>query len=185
MTATSTLIDNLRKDTRSLHLASRRLVSGNQRLLLLVNRLKNSSPLCKDEKEQQAFVDNLLHAAQPDGVVTLILTLPRRLLSSLRQIPGTAQRTGDPTKVHWCHEQRRAAPRHRRASQRKASKWEFQEGLVEQLLADVGDEPGALPLLSHALLETWKRRSGRWMTLAGLSGKRQGQGAIARVRCHL
>ena len=28
------------------------------------------------------------------------------------------------------------------------------------LLRDVGDEPGALPLLSHALLETWRRRRG-------------------------
>lgn len=38
------------------------------------------------------------------------------------------------------------------------------------LLHDVGDEPGALPLLSHALLETWKRRRGRMMTLAGYAG---------------
>ncbi len=35
------------------------------------------------------------------------------------------------------------------------------------LLQEVGDEPGTLALLSHALLETWKRRHGRTMTFAG------------------
>ena len=39
--------------------------------------------------------------------------------------------------------------------------WKIQEGLVKVILDDVGYEPGALPLLSHALLETWKRRRGR------------------------
>ena len=38
--------------------------------------------------------------------------------------------------------------------------WKIQEGLVEVILDDIGTEPGALPLLSHALLETWKRRRG-------------------------
>jgi formylglycine-generating enzyme required for sulfatase activity len=45
--------------------------------------------------------------------------------------------------------------------------WDFQPGLVDLILQDVGEEPGALPLLSHALLETWKRRQGRTMTLQG------------------
>ncbi len=35
--------------------------------------------------------------------------------------------------------------------------WQFQPGLVEEMLEDVGQEPGALPLLSHALRETWER----------------------------
>jgi hypothetical protein len=56
---------------------------------------------------------------------------------------------------------------------------------VEQLLRGVGaegaatPEPGALPLLSHALLETWKRRRGTQMTLAGYHEAWRVQGAIA------
>ncbi len=38
---------------------------------------------------------------------------------------------------------------------------------MDLILQDVGTEPGALPLLSHALLETWKRRQGRTLTLQG------------------
>ncbi|MFU8771799.1 MAG: BMP family ABC transporter substrate-binding protein [Anaerolineales bacterium] len=42
-------------------------------------------------------------------------------------------------------------------------------------------EPGALPLLSHALLETWKRRNGRWLTLRGYAEASGVHGAIART----
>src|SRR5207302_643635 len=34
------------------------------------------------------------------------------------------------------------------------------------VLRDVAGEPGALPLMSHALRETWERRNGRTLTVA-------------------
>ena len=49
----------------------------------------------------------------------------------------------------------------------KRGQWAFEPGLVDLILRDAGDEPGALPLLSHALLETWKRRAGHTLTLKG------------------
>ncbi|NJN05885.1 MAG: hypothetical protein HC814_05255 [Rhodobacteraceae bacterium] len=63
----------------------------------------------------------------------------------------------------------------------------FDDGLVDILLRDVGaadnqtPEPGALPLLSHALLETWQRRdpSQNRLTLAGYTEAGGVQGAIA------
>ena len=57
--------------------------------------------------------------------------------------------------------------------------WKIQEGLVEVMLDDVGYEPGALPLLSHAMLETWKRRRGRTLTLSGYTEAGGVRGAIA------
>ena len=44
-----------------------------------------------------------------------------------------------------------------------------------------GDEPGALPLLSHALLETWQRREGNRLTLAGYTEAGGVRGAIAKT----
>ena len=41
-----------------------------------------------------------------------------------------------------------------------------EEALVTRLIADVGHQAGALPLLSHALRETWHRRQGISLTLA-------------------
>ncbi len=54
-------------------------------------------------------------------------------------------------------------------------------GLVDLLLHDVGHEPGALPLLSHALMETWQRRRGRMMTLSGYTSSGGVRGAIAET----
>ena len=59
--------------------------------------------------------------------------------------------------------------------------WKVQEGLVDVILGDLGDEPGALPLLSHALLETWKRRRGRVLTVSGYTASGGVQGAIAQT----
>ncbi len=59
--------------------------------------------------------------------------------------------------------------------------WEFEPGLVDLILRDVGDEPGALPLLSHALLETWKRRNGHTLTLKGYHDAGGVRGAIAQT----
>jgi DNA-binding SARP family transcriptional activator/WD40 repeat protein len=43
----------------------------------------------------------------------------------------------------------------------------LEPGLVDLLVTEVRDDPGALPLLSHALLETWKRREGNTLTVDG------------------
>lgn len=39
----------------------------------------------------------------------------------------------------------------------------FEAGLSNSILDDVQGEPGAMPLLQHALLELWKRRHGKWL----------------------
>ena len=59
--------------------------------------------------------------------------------------------------------------------------WQLEPGLVDLLLRDVGEEPGVLPLLSHALLETWRRRRGRRLTLASYAAAGGVQGAIAQT----
>lgn len=53
--------------------------------------------------------------------------------------------------------------------------------LTARLLAEVADEPGGLPLLSHALLETWRRRRGRTLTEAAYEAAGGIHGAIART----
>ena len=69
----------------------------------------------------------------------------------------------------------------RSKSRRARAQWEFEPGLVDLILRDVGDEPGALPLLSHALLETWQRRAGHTMTLKGYHDAGGVRGAIAHT----
>jgi WD40 repeat protein/DNA-binding SARP family transcriptional activator len=55
----------------------------------------------------------------------------------------------------------------------------LEPGLVDLLVRDVVDEPGALPLLSHALAETWARREGRVLTVGGYRDAGGVRGAVA------
>jgi DNA-binding SARP family transcriptional activator/WD40 repeat protein len=56
----------------------------------------------------------------------------------------------------------------------------LEPGLVELLVRETEDEPGALPLLSHALAETWERRDGRVLTVDGYRATGGIRGAVAR-----
>jgi WD40 repeat protein/energy-coupling factor transporter ATP-binding protein EcfA2 len=58
---------------------------------------------------------------------------------------------------------------------------EIEAGLVEVIVGDVAGRAGALPLLSTALAETWERREGRRLTLAGYRAAGGVNGALARL----
>lgn len=53
-------------------------------------------------------------------------------------------------------------------------------GLEEVILHDIGDRPGILPALSHALVATWQRREGSTLTIAGYEAGGGIAGAIAQ-----
>ena len=54
-------------------------------------------------------------------------------------------------------------------------------GLVDLLVREVEGEPGALPLLSHALVQTWERREGRTLTAAGYRAAGGIRGSVAKT----
>ncbi|MFD7075598.1 BTAD domain-containing putative transcriptional regulator [Nocardioides sp. NPDC059952] len=56
----------------------------------------------------------------------------------------------------------------------------IEPGLVDLLVREVGNDPGALPLMSHALQETWKRREGNTLTVAGYRASGGINGAVAQ-----
>ena len=57
----------------------------------------------------------------------------------------------------------------------------LEPGLVQTLLGDIAGEPGGLPLLSHALYESWVRRDGRVLTIEGYIAAGGVRGAIAHT----
>ena len=201
VTATATLIDDLKRDPRSLHLFAQRLIHversrsllsrvetpvPKKRLLLVVDQFEELFTLCNDEVERRAFVDNLLDAVKmDDGALTLVIALRADFYehlaqyAELREIVARHQEyigAMTTTELRQVIEE----PAHRGG-------WEFSPGLVEFMLHDIGadedhqPEPGALPLLSHALLETWKRRRGNIMTLKAYAESGGVRGAIART----
>jgi DNA-binding SARP family transcriptional activator len=57
----------------------------------------------------------------------------------------------------------------------------LEPGLVDLMVRDVAGQPGALPLLSHALAETYQRREGPVLSAAGYRAVGGVQGAVARA----
>ena len=57
----------------------------------------------------------------------------------------------------------------------------LEPGLVELAVREVAGEPGALPLLSHALRATWERRDGRTLTVEGYRESGGVGAAVART----
>ncbi|WP_214401040.1 cytochrome D1 domain-containing protein [Pseudonocardia lacus] len=53
--------------------------------------------------------------------------------------------------------------------------------LVATLVRDAGDQPGVLPLLSHAMLETWRLRRGKHLAMAAYDAAGGLHGAVART----
>ncbi len=57
----------------------------------------------------------------------------------------------------------------------------LEPGLIDLLVREVEGEPGALPLLSHALLQTWLAREGRVLTVEGYRSSGGIRGAVAQT----
>ena len=56
----------------------------------------------------------------------------------------------------------------------------IEPGLVDVLVSEVAGTAGALPLMSHALLETWKRREANTLTVEGYAASGGIRGAVAQ-----
>ena len=56
-----------------------------------------------------------------------------------------------------------------------------ERALTARMISDVAQEPGALPLMSHALLELWRRRRARTLTLDAYETLGGVQGAVAHT----
>src|SRR6185503_20857473 len=150
------------------------------RLLLVVDQFEELFGLCRSEEERVAFIGNLLTAASEiDGPVSVLITLRADFYAPCANYPRLRQALAE----HQEYIGAMSDEELRRAIEEPAQRgrWEFEPGLVELLLHDVGHEPGALPLLSHALLETWQRRRGRVMTLSGYTASGGVRGAIAET----
>lgn len=174
----TTFAASLSRDPRQLrlHLTLERRRGG--RALLVVDQLEELFTECADEVERSAFVDAIVSAAEPD-CATVIVTLRADLYGEFARYASFRERLSADQEYMGPM----SAAELRRAIEEPAVRggWTFEPGLVELLLRDVGDEPGALPLLSHALLETWERRRGRTLTLRGYAEAGGVRGAVART----
>lgn len=170
------------KDPHTLErsLCSRTAGSNQQRYLLVVDQLEEVFTLCESETERIAFLDNLLAVGEAlSGSGAVVLVLRADFYEQCGRYPALRQALSR----HQEYIGPMTTEELRSAIEQPAlrSGWHFEPGLVDLILRDVRGEPGALPLLSHALLETWKRRNGHWLTLRGYAEASGVHGAIAHT----
>jgi len=160
--------------------------AGSAQLLILVDQFEETFTLCRDESERVSFIEKLLSLAQePSRKMAVVIALRADFYSHCAQYPLLRQAVAAEQEYIG----QMTAEELRRAIEEPARRggWEFEPGLVDVLLQDIGahgshePEPGALPLLSHALLATWERRRGRTFTLAGYRASGGVRGAIAET----
>jgi len=145
--------------------------------VLVVDQFEEIFTLCSDEEERRSFIEGVLGRA--DEGVTVVIALRADFYGHCASYPRLASALGD----HQMLVGPMSEEELRRAVERPAEHAGLllEPGVVEGIVRDVIGEPGALPLLSHALLETWKRRSGRLLTLLGYLQSGGVEGAIAKT----
>jgi class 3 adenylate cyclase len=155
-------------------------VARGGRLVIAVDQFEEVFTACRDATERGAFVDALVASARDPRRRVVVLVACRadfygrctaypelaRLLGANHVLVGPMQ----PDEL-------------RRAIELPARRagLNVEQELVDALVADVADEPGALPLLSSALLELWQRSDGRRLRHATYERTGGVRSAIARL----
>jgi WD40 repeat protein len=175
-------VDDLAVDERTVDLSVALALANKparDRLVLVVDQLEEAFTLCPDEDERAAFLANLTYAATiPGGRTIVVVTLRADFYDRCVPYPAVASTLA--------LQQMLIGPLGdeglRRAIEEPA--WAagltLEPGLVDTILADVGDRPGTLPLLQHVLLQVWRRRRARLLTVEAYVESGGVQGALAK-----
>ena len=175
-------LDALGRDPRTLHLSVELALADRapgERVLVIVDQLEEVFTLCRDERERRQLFSTLLYASSAAGGRSVVIVTMRAdfyvrcaAYPELAQLVTAQQMLVGPMDADGL----------RQAIEEPARRvgLELEEGLSDTILADVAAEPGALPLLEHALLELWERRRGDMLTLEGYRLAGGVHGALAQ-----
>ena len=153
---------------------------ANARLLLAVDQLEELFTACRSDAERAAFADTLARAAaDPDGRAVVVVALRADFYGRFAAYPGLAELLGGNQVLVGPMQ----ASELRRAVELPAGRvgLRVEPELADALVDDVEGEPGALPLLSTALLELWQKRQDNALTLAAYRESGGVHGAVARL----
>jgi WD40 repeat protein len=168
--------------------------TGQRRLILLIDQFEEVFTRCHDDEERDVFIDALCAITRgsrdepPAGLVVIGVQI-----AFMEQC--TAYQDLRPAINRWVTVGPMTADELRDAIESPARRADLtvQPGLVPAMLGDIGAvesratgglltyDPGRLPLLAHALLETWKARDGRELTIAAYQKAGRVQDALANT----
>ena len=160
------------------------------RALLVVDQFEELFTLCPDAAERDLFIAALLDAAFGDGRRTHVvlglradfyghcLEHPALLAALSGQASAAAEEAVRQFPVGALTE---AQLRQAILEPAARAGLAVEPELVATLVAQMAGKPGALPLVSHTLRETWRRRGGERLTMADYRATGGVSGALAQT----
>lgn len=143
--------------------------------VLLVDQCEEAFSLCDDASERRDFFAGLVRWTEQGP---LVLAMRADRLTEASAYPGFARLLE--RSLHLLGAMSEEGLRDAVESPARQAGLLIEPGLVNLLVGEVEGTPGALPLLSHALLETWRRREANTLTVAGYLETGGIRGAVAQ-----
>ncbi|MFD2416893.1 nSTAND1 domain-containing NTPase [Amycolatopsis pigmentata] len=178
----SAVLADLRADPHHLHLAIRQALAdrpGDVELLIVVDQFEEVFTLCQDIGERAQFITALLGAARAStSRARIVLGIRADFYGRCAEHPDLIEALRDGQTLVGAM----AADQLREAIVQPAVRagLTVENALVATIVAEMVGRPGALPLMSHALVETWRRRRGTTLSLAGYQTAGGVEGALAQ-----
>ncbi len=149
---------------------------------LVVDQMEELYTLCSDPEERARFIDRLLNARSPGSRLRVLIAIRADFFGHLADYRPLADALRDATLLVPPMNRTELLEAIVRPAQ--AAGLVVERALTALILDEVDGEPGALPLMSHALLQTWYRRKGPTLTLSAYQAAGGVHGAIAHTAEH-
>jgi WD40 repeat protein/energy-coupling factor transporter ATP-binding protein EcfA2 len=162
----ATLRRELDENPRALHMTVLQALTGDAELLLVVDQFEEVFTLCTDADERAGFIQALLTAAQAENSRTrVVIGVRADFYAHCADHPELVKALRDAQLLVG----QMSTDELRRAVSQPAidTGGTLETALLARVIADAAGRPNVLPLVSHALRETWHRRRGNTLTLAG------------------
>lgn len=147
------------------------------RVVLVIDQFEECFAPHQDRVKLQSFFECLLEAIdRPDNKLCLVLTLRADFFGKCLNYADLAEKIEENLVVvkpmNWEELEQAITKPAKRVG------LEIEPGLIDQMLRDVADAPGSLPLLQYTLKLLWERRSINWLTLATYNDLGRVEGAL-------
>lgn len=137
---------------------------GGPERLVVVDRFEEIFTLCRSRAERWGFVDQLLAAGRPGERLRVVVAVGA--VFHHRCAPHTALAEALRDSAYVVGPPDRQELRDAVVGPATAMGLRVEKALTARIVEDVAGRPAALPVLSHALRETWRRRRSGVLTLA-------------------
>jgi WD40 repeat protein/serine/threonine protein kinase len=176
----STLLEQLMESERGLVRAVKRVLpDDDSELVIVIDQFEEIFTQMENEDNRRFFLNSILEAMRdPKSRLRIIVTLRADFYDRPLNYPEFGQLMRECTTIVLPLNSKEL--RDAIILPAELNHLELEAGLIEAIIADVGGEPGALPLLQYAMTELYERRDGRWLTVTAYDEIGGALGALTR-----